>query len=55
MGGFGRHKTDETFFQGTDWGGTWRSRFLCNIGYPGPDGFRPRDPRFAFDEACRVE
>ena len=55
MGGFGRHKTDETFFLGTAWGKTWRSRFLCNIGYPGEGGARPRDPRFAFSEACRVE
>jgi len=55
MGGFGRHKTDETFFLHTDWGKTWRSRFLCNLGYPGPDGIRPRDPRFSFDEACRIE
>jgi len=31
------------------------SRFLCNIGYPGEGGARPRDPRFDFSEACRVE
>ncbi len=55
MGGFGRHKTDETFFLGTEWGKTWRSRFLCNIGYPGAGGYRARDPRFAFDQACRIE
>jgi len=54
MGGFGREKTNETFFAHTDWGKTWHARFLCNIGYPGPGGGRPRDPRFAFDEACRI-
>jgi 3-hydroxypropanoate dehydrogenase len=54
MGGFDRAKTDQAFFEGTDWGKTWRSRFLCNLGYPGEGGTRPRDPRFSFDEACRI-
>jgi 3-hydroxypropanoate dehydrogenase len=54
MGGFDRAKVDQAFFEGTDWGKTWRSRFLCNLGYPGEGGARPRDPRFDFDEACRI-
>jgi 3-hydroxypropanoate dehydrogenase len=54
MGGFDRAKTDAAFFEGTDWGKTWRARFLCNLGYPGEGGTRPRDPRFSFDEACRI-
>ncbi len=54
MAGFDRAKIDATFFEGTDWGKTWRSRFLCNLGYPGEGGWRPRDPRFNFDEACRI-
>jgi len=54
MGGFDRAKTDAVFFEGTEWGKTWRSRFLCNLGYPGEGGTRPRDPRFSFDEACRI-
>ena len=54
MGGFGREKTDQVFFAETDWGRTWHSRFLCNLGYPAPGGVRPRDPRFDFGEACRI-
>jgi len=52
--GLGEHGLDQAFFEGTDWGKTWRSRFLCNLGYPGEGGTRPRDPRFDFDEACRI-
>jgi 3-hydroxypropanoate dehydrogenase len=55
MGGFDRGKTDAAFFEATGWGKTWRSRLLCNLGYPAADGSRPRDPRFDFSEACRVE
>jgi 3-hydroxypropanoate dehydrogenase len=54
MSGFDRARTDAAFFSGTSWGKTWKSRFLCNLGYPGADGTRPRDPRFDFGEACRI-
>ncbi|HEY4165033.1 MAG TPA: malonic semialdehyde reductase [Dongiaceae bacterium] len=54
MGGFDRAKVDQAFFAEAGWGRTWRSQVLCNLGYPGPDGTRPRDPRFRFDEACRI-
>jgi nitroreductase len=54
MGGFDRAKVDRAFFADTDWGRTWRSQVLCNLGYPAADGTRPRDPRFRFDEACRI-
>jgi 3-hydroxypropanoate dehydrogenase len=54
MGGFDRALADEAFFKDTDWGGTWRAQLLCNLGYPAADGTRPRDPRFRFDEACRI-
>jgi 3-hydroxypropanoate dehydrogenase len=51
MGGFDRAKTDATFFPD----GRWRSNFLINLGYGDRDGLRPRAPRFAFDQACRIE
>jgi 3-hydroxypropanoate dehydrogenase len=54
MSGFDKAVLDQAFFADTDWGRSWRSQVLCNLGYPGPDGTRPRDPRFRFDEACRV-
>lgn len=54
MGGFNRTMTDRIFFEGTSWGSTWRSNFLCNLGIGDPEGLRPRNPRLDFDEACRI-
>lgn len=50
MSGFDNKKVDAAFFAGT----TVKSNFLCNLGYGDPKGLRPRGPRLAFDEACRV-
>jgi 3-hydroxypropanoate dehydrogenase len=54
MSGFDNARLDAEFFPGS----TVRSNFLCNIGYGDPDGkpkrVGPRDPRLAFDEACRI-
>ena len=51
MGGFDRAAADEEFFKGT----TFRSNFLCNIGYGDLEGIKgPRLYRFDFDEACQV-
>jgi nitroreductase len=50
MSGFDNAKVDAAFFAGT----TLRSNFLCNIGYGDPAKVRPRAPRLAFDEACRI-
>jgi 3-hydroxypropanoate dehydrogenase len=51
MSGFDPEKTDAVFFPD----GRWRSNFLINLGYGDRDGLRPRAPRFAFDQACRIE
>jgi 3-hydroxypropanoate dehydrogenase len=51
MSGFDRAMVDELFLAGT----TWRSNFLVNLGYGDPTGLHPRNPRLAFDEACRLE
>ena len=51
MSGFDPAKTDAAFFPD----GRWRSNFLINLGYGDRDGLRPRAPRFAFDQACRIE
>lgn len=53
MSGFDRRKVDAEFFSDGDCA-TWRSNFVCNLGYGDPTGLHPRDPRFAFDEACRT-
>ena len=50
MSGFHNAKVDADFFAGTQ----VRSNFLINIGYGDPSTVRPREDRFAFDEACRI-
>jgi len=50
MSGFDNAGVDEAFFSGT----SWRSNFLCNIGHGDDAKLFPRNPRFTFDEACRV-
>jgi 3-hydroxypropanoate dehydrogenase len=51
MSGFDRGKVDTVFFADT----SWRSNFICNIGYGDPAALFPRNPRLDFDEACRIE
>ena len=43
-------KLDAAFFAGT----TWKSNFLCNLGYGDPSKLHPRSPRLGFDEACKI-
>ena len=50
MSGFDNAKVDEAFFAGS----TVKSNFLCNLGYGDPAKLRPRAPRLAFGEACRI-
>jgi 3-hydroxypropanoate dehydrogenase len=50
MGGFNHAGIDSEFFAGTE----IKSNFLCNLGYGAPGGFRPRNERLAFDEACQI-
>ncbi|WP_328295325.1 malonic semialdehyde reductase [Kineococcus sp. NBC_00420] len=49
MGGFDKAAVDAEFFAGTD----WRSHLVVNIGYPGPDAFRPRLPRLDVEDVVR--
>lgn len=50
MSGFEQAKVDAAFFAGT----SWRSNFVCNLGYGDPGKLFPRSPRLAFEEACKV-
>ena len=50
MSGFDRAGVDAEFFAGT----SWRSNFLCNIGYGTDENLLPRLPRLAFEDACLV-
>ncbi len=49
MSGFDRSRVDALFFEGT----SWRSNFLCNLGYGDASALYPRNPRLAFETACR--
>ena len=51
MSGFDNAKVDAAFFPD----GRWKSNFLCNIGRGDPASLFPRNPRLAFDEACRID
>ncbi len=50
MSGFDNDGVDREFLGGT----TWKSNFLCNIGYGTDENIFPRSPRLAFDDACRI-
>ncbi len=50
MSGFDNARLDAAFFPE----GRLKSNFLINIGYGTGKGLPPRNPRFAFDEQCKV-
>ena len=50
MSGFDNAKVDAEFFADSP----VKSNFLCNLGYGDTSKIYPRNPRLAFDEACRL-
>jgi 3-hydroxypropanoate dehydrogenase len=50
MSGFDNAKVDQTFFSKS----SWKSNFLCNIGYGDAAKLYPRNPRLGFDKACSI-
>lgn len=50
MSGFDNQLLDETFFKGT----TYKSNFICNLGYGDTSALFPRSPRFNFEEVCTI-
>lgn len=50
MSGFDNAGVDREFFAGTP----VRSNFLCALGYGDHDRLFPRNPRFAFEDACDI-
>ena len=50
MSGFDNALVDEEFFAGT----TFRSNFLCNLGYGDMSRTFKRLPRHEFDEVCNI-
>ena len=51
MSGFDEAKLNAEFFPD----GTVRANFVCNLGYGDPAKLYPRNPRLAFEQACRIE
>ena len=57
MSGFDNAQVDAAFFASGDDSGdraSWRSNFICNLGYGNPAGLPPRDPRPDFSDACAI-
>jgi 3-hydroxypropanoate dehydrogenase len=50
MSGFDNAKVDAEFFPD----GHWKSNFLCILGKADPTAVPPRNPRFAFDDVCKI-
>jgi 3-hydroxypropanoate dehydrogenase len=50
MSGFDNAKVDAAFFPD----GRLKSNFLINVGYGSGKGIPPRNPRFSFEEQCRI-
>lgn len=50
MSGFDNAKVDQAFFEKS----SWKSNFLCNIGYGDAAKLHPRGPRLGFDQACVI-
>jgi 3-hydroxypropanoate dehydrogenase len=50
MSGFDNAKIDAEFFPD----GKWKSNFLCILGKGLEEKLPPRNPRFAFEEVCKV-
>jgi 3-hydroxypropanoate dehydrogenase len=50
MSGFDNAGVDQAFFEKS----SWKSNFLCNVGYGDAAKLRPRGPRLGFDEACVI-
>jgi len=50
MSGFRNAGVDQEFFPD----GRWRSNFLINLGHGDPARLKERNPRLAFEDACRI-
>ena len=50
MSGFDNAKVDQAFFKNS----SWKSNFLCNIGYGDAEKLYPRGPRLSFEQACII-
>ena len=51
MSGFDNAAVDREFFPSN----SWKSNFLCNLGYGDHEKLHPRLERLQFDDVCRIE
>ncbi len=54
MSGFDNDGVDKEFFLGSETMTSWRSNWICNVGYGDDAGLFERSPRLDFDEACKI-
>lgn len=54
MSGFNKEGVEQEFFRPDPEMKEWRANFVCNIGYGDDTGLKPRGPRLAFNEACKI-
>jgi 3-hydroxypropanoate dehydrogenase len=50
MSGFDNAKVDQAFFEKS----SWKSNFICNMGYGDAAKLHSRGPRLSFDQACVI-
>lgn len=50
MSGFDNKAVDKSFLDGS----SWRSNFICALGYGSGEKMRPRQQRLSFEETCRI-
>jgi 3-hydroxypropanoate dehydrogenase len=50
LSGFDNGVLDKALFEST----TWKSNFLCTIGYGDKTKLSPRGPRLTFEESCKI-
>jgi 3-hydroxypropanoate dehydrogenase len=50
MSGFDNAKVDQAFFEKS----SWKSNFICNLGYGDAAKLHPRGPRLGFEQACVI-
>lgn len=54
MSGFDKAGVDREFFESDPARATWKSNWVCNLGYGDDTDLHPRLPRLSFEEACGV-
>lgn len=54
MSGFDNEGVDKEFFESDPARKTWKSNWICNLGYGSSEDLFERSPRLGFDDACTI-